>query len=117
MEQKCAYQEVDELDLEALHLYIKKEGKIKAYLRILQEGNEVKIGRVISRERGKGREIMQFALDYIDTHLRGLKISLEAQCYAKGFYEKLGFESMGEEFLEDGIWHIKMKRKTLYFKN
>ncbi|WP_366915778.1 GNAT family N-acetyltransferase [uncultured Helicobacter sp.] len=25
---------------------------------------------------------------------------------AKGFYEKFGFESVGEEFLEDGIWHI-----------
>lgn len=108
VEQKCAYQEVDELDLKALHFYIRDEGEIKAYLRVLQESEGAKIGRVISKERGKGREIMQFALQHISTHLKTPKISLEAQCYAKGFYEKFGFESVGGEFLEDGIWHIKM---------
>lgn len=111
VEQKCAYQEVDELDLKALHFYIRDEGEIKAYLRVLQEGGGIKIGRVISKERGRGREIMQFALQYISTHFKVPKISLEAQCYAKGFYEKFGFESVGEEFLEDGIWHIKMIRR------
>lgn len=111
VEQKCAYQEVDELDLKALHFYIRDEGEIKAYLRVLQESEGVKIGRVISKVRGKGREIMQFALQYISTYLKIPKISLEAQCYAKGFYEKFGFESVGEEFLEDGIWHIKMIRR------
>ena len=37
------------------------------------------------------------------------KISLEAQVYAKELYEKLGFIQTSEEFLEDGIPHIKME--------
>ncbi|RDU69421.1 GNAT family N-acetyltransferase [Helicobacter cholecystus] len=108
VEQKCAYQEVDELDLKAFHLYLKEEGEIKAYLRILHNNDEAKIGRVISKKKGGGRAIMQYALKYIYTRLNMSKISLEAQCCAQGFYEKFGFKSVGERFLEDGIWHIKM---------
>ena len=37
-----------------------------------------------------------------------LQIYLEAQTYARGFYEKLGFQQVSEEFLLDGIPHIKM---------
>ena len=34
-----------------------------------------------------------------------------ALAYARSLYEKLGFEQISEEFLEDGIPHIKMKLK------
>ena len=37
------------------------------------------------------------------------RIYLEAQTYARGLYEKLGFRQIGEEFLEDGIPHIPME--------
>jgi len=36
------------------------------------------------------------------------KIKIEAQSYAKGFYEKVGFKKVSEEFLLDGIPHINM---------
>ena len=35
---------------------------------------------------------------------------LEAQTYARGLYEKAGFRQVSEEFLEDGIPHILMRR-------
>lgn len=35
-------------------------------------------------------------------------IKIEAQSYAKGYYEKFGFTQVSEEFLEDGIPHIQM---------
>lgn len=35
-------------------------------------------------------------------------IKIEAQTYAKLFYEKQGFKQVSEEFLEDGIPHILM---------
>ncbi len=38
------------------------------------------------------------------------EIYLEAQTYAVCFYERFGFESFGEEFLEDGIPHIRMRK-------
>lgn len=34
---------------------------------------------------------------------------LSAQITAIGFYEKMGFEPFGEEFIEAGIKHINMK--------
>lgn len=39
------------------------------------------------------------------------EIYLEAQVYAVGFYEKFGFGTFDEEFLEDGIPHIRMRKK------
>ena len=35
-------------------------------------------------------------------------ILIHAQTHAIPFYEKLGFKPFGEEFMEDGIPHIKM---------
>ena len=34
---------------------------------------------------------------------------VSSQVTAAGFYEKMGFEPSGEEFLEAGIKHINMK--------
>ena len=36
------------------------------------------------------------------------KITIEAQVYARKFYENVGFKQVSEEFLEDGIPHILM---------
>lgn len=36
-------------------------------------------------------------------------ITIEAQTYARGLYEKAGFRQTSEEFLEDGIPHIRMQ--------
>ena len=35
--------------------------------------------------------------------------AVEAQTYARGLYEKAGFRQVSEEFLEDGIPHIRMR--------
>ena len=35
-------------------------------------------------------------------------IVLSAQTYLKRFYNNLGFNEVGEEYLEDGIPHIEM---------
>lgn len=43
---------------------------------------------------------------YGDTDIR-----IEAQVYAREFYEKAGFVKVSEEFLDDGIPHIEMLRK------
>ena len=42
------------------------------------------------------------------------EVVLSAQRHAISFYEKLGFEREGEEFLEVGIWHVTM-RKQMFF--
>jgi predicted GNAT family N-acyltransferase len=43
---------------------------------------------------------------------RGLAmIELHAQTHARGFYDRLGYQAEGEEYLEAGIPHISMRKK------
>ena len=48
------------------------------------------------------------------TELHAEEITIEAQVYARSLYEKLGFRQTSEEFLEDGIPHIQMRRKRQF---
>ena len=39
------------------------------------------------------------------------EMCLSAQTYATGFYAREGFEITSEEYLEDGIPHMEMRRR------
>ncbi len=111
VEQKCPYQEIDDIDYRSLHVLYKSNGSIAAYLRIFErEEGVIQIGRVLTAEHGKGLggKILKEAISLIKEQMKPEKIYLEAQCYAIGFYEKEGFKVCSEEFLEDGIPHVKM---------
>lgn len=75
--------------------------------------DEISIGRVITTERGKGygREIMLAAIAAAQEHLGATLIDIEAQEYAREFYEKVGFVQSSDTFMLDGIPHIKMTWK------
>ena len=113
VEQKCPYMELDDLDQGAIHVWLEDEDGIQAYLRILDRGIEdenVAIGRVIAVKRrcGLGSRILQEGMKAAKELLGADKIYLEAQTYAREFYEKQGFRQVSAEFLLDGIPHIKM---------
>ena len=109
VEQNCPYEELDNKDQDALHLYLEDNNEIKAYLRILNE-DEIKIGRVISTDRRKGYAsiLMNKAFEICKERFNKETIKIEAQVYAKEFYEKLGFKQSSNEFDLDGIKHIEM---------
>jgi ElaA protein len=71
---------------------------------------EISIGRVITTERGKGygKLIMLHAIDAAIEHFGASLIDIEAQEYARGFYERVGFQQSSDTFMLDGIPHIKM---------
>ena len=115
VEQDCAYQDVDGKDMNAIHVLGKVNGRVEAYLRIFRPGDyfeTTSIGRVVvaktSRKKGYAREIMNRAMGYVVNSLNEKKVTLSAQMYLRDFYEDLGFKAKGEEYLEDGIPHIKM---------
>lgn len=113
VEQKCAYQEIDEKDKQSLHLYLKDENQIQAYLRVVLAGisyEEVSLGRVIALKRncGLGAAILKEGIRIAKERLQANTIRIGAQVYAKGFYEKFGFRQVTSEYLEDGILHIQM---------
>jgi ElaA protein len=115
VEQDCVYNDLDGFDKLAIHQFIKKDGLIIAYSRLLKPGtrfSEFSIGRVVVKqsERGKGLgiELMEAAKYYIINELGATKIKLSAQSYLQRFYETLGFEIVTEMYLEDGIPHLGM---------
>lgn len=113
MEQECPYPELDGLDQEAVHVWIDEEGEIVAYLRVLNKGVESEyaaIGRVISakRNQGYGRHILKEGVRAAKEEFNADRVYLEAQTYAVGFYERCGFQVISEEFIMDGIPHVKM---------
>ena len=71
---------------------------------------EISIGRVITTVRGKGygKQIMLHAIDAAIEYFGATLIDIEAQEYARGFYEGVGFKQSSDTFMLDGIPHIKM---------
>lgn len=55
-----------------------------------------------------GKEIMQHAIGAAVEYFGAALIDIEAQEYAKGFYEGLGFKQSSGTFILEGIPHIKM---------
>ena len=113
VEQDCVYQDMDGDDLKSIHLWLTLEGKIVALARVCPAGThmqEISIGRVITTERGKGygKQIMLYAIDAAKEHFGAKHINIEAQEYAKGFYESVGFKQSSDTFMLDGIPHIRM---------
>lgn len=118
VEQQCIYQDCDNKDRNAYHLFALKNGRVAAYLRILDKGisyDEISIGRVIvGREyRGKGlaKEMMLKAIEFIESNLNETTIRISAQQYLLNFYKSLGFDQVSDVYLEDNIPHVEMLYK------
>ena len=113
VEQNCPYQEVDDADEHAYHVWFEDEDGIEAYLRVVEPGvvfPECAIGRVIAVKRrcGLGMKIVSAGLRAAQERYGAEAVRIEAQTYARKLYEGLGFVQTSEEFLEDGIPHIGM---------
>ncbi len=113
VEQNCIYQDLDDMDQEAYHVYCKEEGEVIGCLRVIDRGkrlDEVSLGRVISARRrsGLGTKLMQMGIAVAKEKFGATKIKIGAQLYAKPFYEGVGFVQVSEQYLEDGIPHIYM---------
>ena len=118
VEQDCVYQDVDGKDQKALHVFGLKNHQIVAYTRIFKPGDyfeNTSIGRVVVSEKerkyGYGHELMTASIKAIKEHFNEDKITISAQVYLKKFYESHRFIKVGEEYLEDGIPHIRMDKK------
>ena len=56
--------------------------------------------------------LMRSVMDNAKRMLGAKRLYLEAQTYAIPFYERLGFKVCSDEFLEDGIPHVKMESEV-----
>jgi len=107
-------EEQDGRDGDALHLLAKKDGEAVGCARILVKGSTGKIGRVCVlqdfRGQGIGIALIEAAIEVLRDLPEVSHARLGAQTHALGFYEKLGFEAIGPEYLEAGIVHRDMQR-------
>jgi len=122
VEQNCVYQDIDGKDQKAHHVLGIKNDKIIAYTRIFKIGDYFEyasIGRVVvaktERQHNYGYDIMNASIDTIQQHFKESAIKISAQAYLKSFYNNLGFNQVGESYLEDGIPHIAMIKGSLPF--
>lgn len=121
VEQNCPYQEIDGNDKVSWHLWMEDHGEMVAYLRVLPAGttfDDVSIGRMICTRRRQGwaTMLLKEGIKLAVAEFHAERITIGAQVYARGLYEKVGFVQTSDEFLEDGIPHIMMTLNTGYHK-
>ena len=107
----AAEDEWDAEDAVAVHFIVFQQDQTIATARLLSNNS---IGRVAvlttARGLGVGQRLMQAVIDYARAEQRGL-VKLSSQVHAIGFYQALGFEAQGDEYLDCGIPHIDMYLK------
>ncbi|MEZ4920883.1 MAG: GNAT family N-acetyltransferase [Saprospiraceae bacterium] len=117
VEQNCPYQDADGKDQDSWHLMAYSEDDVLvAYTRLLPPGLDYAdysaIGRVITRSTvrgtGAGKSLMKKSMELCRFLFGPKPIKIGAQTYLLAFYTALGFNSTGEEYLEDDIPHTKM---------
>ncbi|MFJ1456950.1 GNAT family N-acetyltransferase [Nocardia wallacei] len=116
VEQKCAYPELDGLDLlpETRHLWLDDEGEIISTLRLLEEHKDgvksFRIGRLCTTPPARGHGYTTRLLQAALAETGSATVRLNAQTYLVDMYTKHGFKPDGEEYIEDGIPHVPMRR-------
>jgi ElaA protein len=112
VEQDCPYLDLDGRDLEplTLHLWMEEDGAPVATLRLLDDGDTLRIGRVATAARARGRglaaRLMTAALEVAGERV----VVLDAQSHLVDWYAAFGFAPSGPGFLDDGIPHTPMRR-------
>ncbi|MGX6961863.1 GNAT family N-acetyltransferase [Vagococcus xieshaowenii] len=113
VEQNCPYQEIDELDERAIHMWLAEGEEIVAYTRVIPYEQHTAFGRVLVNEdyrgNGYGQKIVAATIAYIQEHEFAQRIEISAQAYLESFYQHFGFESISDIYLEDDIPHIVME--------
>lgn len=105
--------EIDELEVEATHFVAYDKSSPVAAGRYRMKDQLAKVERICVllayRKTGIGLQLMQA----IEKHASGMNLKgmkLNAQLTAVGFYERLGYNTVSEEFMDAGIPHVTMTK-------
>lgn len=114
IEQDCIYDDIDNIDPDSEHIFLKNNDQILAYSRIVPAGKKFacpSIGRIVVnktyRGKGYGKEIIQRSLKILSER-NADTVLIEAQSHLQAFYKSLGFKKVSDIYSVDGISHIKM---------
>jgi ElaA protein len=113
VEQACPYPELDGRDAEpgTEHRWFEDDaGEPVAYLRLLAEPDgSTRIGRVVTRPDARSSGLAKQLVQGVLNDHPG-RVVADSQAHLRAWYEALGFEVTGDEYLEDDILHVPMER-------
>lgn len=114
VEKGMSCKDIDGRDYDALHCILTNGGRLAAYLRAIPEPSGYRIGRVITLTHGvgNGRVLIQKSIEALQKEYDAPTVYVHAQHDAVGFYEKCGFCTAGDGFIEEGVLHYPMELKT-----
>ncbi|PKH40606.1 ElaA protein [Nocardioides alpinus] len=114
IEQDCPYPDLDGRDLEEAtrHVVLLEDDAVLGTLRVLDDGDWARIGRVVVAPSARGRGLAGLLMDEAMAVCGAREVRLDAQTGLTGFYAAYGFEVTGPEFDEDGIMHVPMTRNA-----
>ena len=109
-EQKCDPKDEYENEEESIHFLLLDNNEPVATSRYRKTQFGIKMERFAvlgsKRKKGYGLKILNFMIKDLSNN-KDIKY-LHAQVQVVGFYEKVGFKKIGEQFDEVGIMHYKM---------
>ncbi|CAM5203409.1 putative GNAT family N-acyltransferase OS=Ureibacillus acetophenoni OX=614649 GN=SAMN05877842_113120 PE=4 SV=1 [Ureibacillus acetophenoni] len=108
------FDQFDHLDSTCKHILVFYNGQPvgTGRLRIVEEYGKLERICVLQefRQFGLGKNIVQ-SLEEIAKTQGVSKVKLHGQKHAEGFYQKLGYQTASDIFMEDGIPHILMTKE------
>lgn len=112
VEQASPYPDLDGRDLEPTtrHMLLTDEGALVGYLRLLDDGDAARIGRVVVARSARGRGLADALMGAALKETGDRSVRLDAQVALTGWYARYGFAVTGPEFDEDGVRHAPMAR-------
>ena len=112
VEQHCPYADLDGRDDEpgTRHVVLREGEAVIGYARVLDNATHWRIGRVVLAASARGRGLADALLETALQVCPDRDVVLDAQTPLARWYEALGFAASGEEFLDDGIPHLPMRR-------
>ncbi len=108
MEQKSVYEEFDDFDQKAYHVFLEKNGKIIAYARIHRKSpRKAVLSRVAVqksyRNKGLGNKIIAQCINIIKTKLKIKTVETSAQDYLKDFMKILVLGKYPNPMMMEGL--------------
>ena len=112
VEQQSPYPDVDGRDAEpgTRHLWVQDGERVLSALRVVQDGSDRSIGRVVTARDARGQGLSAQLVQEALTLCAGHAVDIGAQTYLEGWYARFGFVRTGPDYDEDGVRHLPMRR-------
>jgi predicted GNAT family N-acyltransferase len=107
----------EDLDVEASewHFGIDDEGALIATVTLRPDGpGRVRLRQMAVAPERRGSGTGRLLVEGVESILRArgiAEVNLHARSEAEGFYARLGYQRVGDEFVEVGIRHVEMIKK------